>query len=275
MSAAPVLRSFDPALIGAVLGLIRRRRRSGAELFVLGLCGAQGSGKSTLARTIVAALEAQGVPAATLSLDDIYLTRAERENLARTVHPLLVTRGVPGTHDIGLGLAVLDALGLGDPAALPRFAKGSDDRTPPGEWPLAPAGCRVLVFEGWCVGARPQAPAALDDPVNLLEQAQDPDGRWRRYANDCLAGGYQALFTRIDAQVMLAAPSFDVVARWRLQQEADLPPGAARMDTGAIARFVQFYERLTRHVLSEMPSRADLVARLDENRNILQIVSNV
>ena len=272
MLAAPALPSCDPALVDAVLDLIRRRR-SDMDLFVLGLCGAQGSGKSTLARSIIGALESMGIPAAALSLDDIYLTRFEREVVGQHVHPLLVTRGVPGTHDIGLGMAVLDALGRGEAVALPRFAKGADDRASPEEWPLAQAGCRVLVFEGWCVGARPQAVSALEQPVNQLERAEDPNGRWRRHANDCLAGAYQQLFARIDALVMLAAPSFDVVARWRLQQEADLPPGGTKMDAAAIGRFVQFYERLTLHMLSEMPERADLVASLDESRRLISLVS--
>lgn len=260
-----------PTLLDAVLDLIRRR--AGDGLFVLGLCGAQGSGKTTLARALVAALAADGIPAATISLDDIYLTRAERTALAAAVHPLLATRGVPGTHDVDLGLALLDALARGEPAPLPRFAKAHDDRALPGEWPRAPAGCRVLVFEGWCVGARPQTEAALADPVNELERLEDADRRWRHYANACLAGAYQRLFARLDALVMLAAPSFAVVERWRLQQEAELGPGAAVMDALAIARFVGFYERLTRYILDEMPARADIVARLDEDRAVTEIIS--
>ncbi len=250
-------------------------RRPGTGLpFVLGVCGAQGSGKTTLARAIVAALTVQGVAAAALSLDDLYLTRAEREHLARDVHPLLATRGVPGTHDVGLGLTVLDALARGEPAALPRFDKARDDRAPCAAWPLAPAGCQVLVFEGWCVGARPQAEAALAEPVNALERSEDADGRWRAYANACLAGKYQRLFARIDALALLAAPGFDVVARWRGESEAELAaaePGIRAMDEAGIARFVSFYERITRYILASMPARADLTVRLDPARRVLSL----
>jgi D-glycerate 3-kinase len=248
-------------------------RRAGQGLpFVLGLCGAQGSGKTTMARAIVAALTAEGVAAAALSLDDLYLTRAEREQLARDVHPLLATRGVPGTHDVGLGLTVFDALARGEAASLPRFDKARDDRAPRSAWPLAPAGCTVLVFEGWCVGAGPQADAALADPVNALERNEDADGRWRAYANGCLGGEYQRLFARIDALALLAAPAFEVVARWRGEQEAELAaaePGIRTMDEAGIARFVSFYERITRYILAEMPARADLTARLDPARRVL------
>lgn len=271
MTKAPECPPFD--LCTAVLDLILRR--CGKGLFVLGLCGAQGSGKSTLARAVVAAMGRQGIAAATISLDDIYLTRAERAGLAASVHPLLATRGVPGTHDVVLGLAVLDQLGRGEAAALPRFCKASDDRLPEAQWPRSPENCRVLVFEGWCVGALPQDAATLAEPVNRLERLEDEGGRWRGYANACLAGPYQDLFARLDALVLLAAPSFDVVAPWRLQQETDLGAGAAVMDAAGVARFVRFYERLTRHILAEMPARADLVARLDENRQVIEFLSKV
>ena len=48
-----------------------------------------------------------GLRAAILSLDDIYLSGADRLQRANTIHPLLATRGVPGTHDVGLGLQLL------------------------------------------------------------------------------------------------------------------------------------------------------------------------
>ncbi len=243
---------------------------------VLGICGAQGSGKSTLARAIEQDAAQRGIAAATLSIDDLYRTRAEREVLARDVHPLLRTRGVPGTHDIALGLQVLAALDRGEPAALPRFDKARDDRCPEAQWSQAPANTQLLILEGWCIGAKPQEPADLRAPVNALERTEDGEGVWRDHANDALAGGYQTLFARIDVLVLLAAPSFDVVFDWRWQQETELrervgseAPGL--MDAAGVARFIQHYERLTRHILAEMPARADLVVRLAQDRSVLAI----
>lgn len=242
---------------------------------VIGLCGAQGSGKTTLADAVVAACGAEGLRSATLSLDDLYLTRAERQSLARAVHPLLATRGVPGTHDVALGVAVLEALERGEAAVLPRFDKIGDDRRPRAQWPLGPASCQVLVFEGWCVGARPQPKEALASPVNRLEAEEDPRGIWRGYVNDALAGPYRRLFARIDRLILLAAPRFEVVHRWRLEQERELALNAGReaeaMDEAQVARFISHYERLTRHILSEMPARANLIVRLDEERRPLTI----
>ncbi len=268
----------DPRIIAAITAAVGEAggKTGGRRPVVLGICGAQGSGKTTLARALERTAAQQGTPAASLSLDDLYLMRAAREELARSVHPLLRTRGVPGTHDIPLGLGVVAALDRGEAAALPRFDKARDDRLPPASWDRAPVGTELVILEGWCVGARPQAPAALAEPVNALEARSDPHGVWRRFANDALAGPYQRLFARIDVLVLLAAPSFDVVFDWRLQQEAELreragPDAPGLMDAAGVARFIQHYERLTRHILAEMPPRADVLVTLGEDRTPLLI----
>lgn len=262
----------DAQLGEAALALVRRGVESSRELFVLGICGAQGSGKSTLAAWLAGQLANEGLACAVLSLDDLYLTRAEREKVAQDVHPLFATRGVPGTHDVALGLGIINAVSKGESVRLPRFDKSQDDRSAPENWPTAPADCRVLLLEGWCVGAVAQPEAELAEPVNTLESNDDPQGIWRRHANACLAGEYQRLFARIDALIMLAAPSFAVVSQWRLQQERELPPGAGVMNEAGIARFIQFYQRLTEWMLREMPVRADLVVRLDEGRRVLSMI---
>lgn len=259
----------DPDLVGALLARIGHWR--GPGLCTIGICGAQGSGKSTLAAALAEQLALRGVRVAALSLDDLYLTRAERQTLAHEAHPLFATRGVPGTHDVALGLATLDALARGEPAPLPRFDKACDDRAPPAAWPHAPGATEVLLLEGWCLGARPQDGAALVEPVNALEGDEDPDGVWRAYANAALDGDYRQLFGRIDRLVFLAAPSWDVVAAWREQQEAELRTkgGSAVMDADQVARFIQHYERLTRLMLATMPDQADLTVQLGVGREVL------
>lgn len=240
---------------------------------MLGIAGAQGSGKSTLARAVRERIEARGVPCALLSIDDLYLTRAERETLAARVHPLLRTRGVPGTHDVALGTRAIDALARGEAVALPRFDKSADDRMPPDQWEAAPMGTRLLILEGWCVGASPQEDTALVPPVNALEAQEDAKGRWRAHVNAALAGDYRAFFARIDALAFLAAPDFDVVERWRGEQEEGLRArgGAGVMNPAQIARFIQHYERLTRHMLADMPGRADLTLHLRPDRSVAAI----
>lgn len=256
------------AILAAVNNALSNRMVTrSSQPVVLGLCGAQGSGKSTLADALAKMLNGAGTSTAILSLDDIYKTKADRLAMAHRVHPLFATRGVPGTHDVELAQAVLDLLGRGEAAALPRFDKAADDRCPVAAWPLAPADTRVLIFEGWCVGARPEAPAALLSPVNALERDEDAQGIWRAHVNAALAGDYQALFAPIDLLVMLAAPGFDVVHRWRTQQEHALRAcGNGGMADGEIERFIRHYERLTRHILATMPGYADVTVTLDEER---------
>jgi len=228
---------------------------------IVGVNGAQGSGKSTLCRFLAVLLAEQGLRAVTLSLDDLYLTRAERQRLARECHPLFATRGVPGTHDVALGMRVLDELAGEGPVTLPRFDKSADDRAQAGDLVHAPVD--VVLFEGWCVGAVPQEAAALTVPVNALEAQEDQDGRWRGEVNRRLATDYAQLFGRIDLLVMLKVGSFDVVRTNRALQEQKLarkrPGGSAIMDAAALDRFVMHYERLTRWTLQEMPRRADVV----------------
>ena len=263
------------ATVDSVLRPLGRRifadhARLGRPL-VVGLCGSQGSGKSTFALFLAALLEAGGLRAAVLSLDDLYLTSGERRELAARRHPLLATRGPPGTHDVALGLRTLDALtaGEGGLVSLPRFDKARDTRANAAAWPRVQAPVDVVLFEGWFVGARAEPDAALDVPVNPLERDEDVDGAWRSGVNHALAGEYQALFGRLDLLVLLQAPGFGHVQAWRTLQErklaarlaAEARPGGV-MDDGALARFIMHYERLTRWILQEMPGRADVVIRL-------------
>lgn len=236
---------------------------------VLGLNGAQGTGKSTLARLLQQLLRrVHGIRAAILSLDDLYLTGGERLQRAQTIHPLLATRGVPGTHDVDLGIRVLRCLREGRPIALPRFDKARDERRPAAEWPLWEGRCDLVIFEGWCMGARPQRAAELEVPINELERAEDPTGDWRWYVNRELGGHYQALFAELDLLLMMRPPSFDQVYAWREEQEAQLRAkggGSEVMTPAEVRRFVMHFERLTRFMWDEMPGRADAVVYLGDD----------
>jgi D-glycerate 3-kinase len=253
-----VSAAWDEADAAAVRAI---EARSGASPIVVGLAGAQGSGKTTMAARLAQRLEDAGLRTGILALDDFYRTRGERADLARTVHPLLATRGVPGTHDLALIAGTLDALLAGCEAHVPRFDKATDERAP-GEWRPIAAPVDVVLLEGWCIGARAQASAELLTPVNALERLEDADARWRRWVNARLAADYAALFGRLALRIFLRAPSFGVVRRWRTEQEHDLPFGG--MNPPAIKRFIDHYERITRWMLEDEP--ADLVIDLDPAR---------
>jgi len=233
------------------------------------IAGGQGAGKSTLARLVVAALERRRLSAFTGSLDDFYLTRAERIDLGRRAHPLLVTRGVPGTHDVRLLESTIDALLVGQ-VRVPVFDKGDDDRAPWSAWRVVEASPHVIVLEGWCLGARPQPPAALVQPVNALEADEDRDGRFRRYVNDALAGDYARLAARFDHLTFLAVPDIDAVRRWRTEQELALS-FERRMSVAALQRFIDHYERITRWMLRDMPTRVDLTVALGDRHDVKRL----
>ena len=230
--------------------------------------GSQGSGKSTLADYLcTSTAEQQGSQCVALSLDDFYLTREQRIELARDVHPLLATRGVPGTHDIPLAMATIKSLIMGqDETLITRFDKSIDDRYPVQDCLTLSGPVGLIILEGWCVGAKPQSDEALETAINRLEQQEDTQGLWRAYSNNALAGTYQRLFEMADSLVMLRAPSFDSIFKWRLEQERKM--SMPLMDEAEILRFIQHYQRLTEHCLLEIPKRADHLFQLNSERQI-------
>jgi D-glycerate 3-kinase len=239
---------------------------------VLGINGAQGTGKSTLAAWLKTILEiAYGKCVAVLSIDDFYLTKAQRIRLAAQVHPLFVTRGVPGTHDVAMAIDCIEqlrSLETGCSAELPRFDKSLDERAERASWPTIEGPVDLVILEGWCVGALPQAESDLAVPVNELEADADESGVWRRYVNTALSSSYRELFELLDALVFFKAPDFDTVLAWRLEQEVKLAEttdeaATGIMDAGQIAVFVQHFERLTRANLDQLPAIADVVLELD------------
>lgn len=248
--------------------------------FVLGINGAQGTGKSTLSNFLATTLrDDHGFSVAELSIDDIYLTRTERAELAQRIHPLFATRGVPGTHDVKLGVQVIEKLsGLraGEILPLPRFDKLIDDRRPASAWPVAEGPVDVIVLEGWCVATVAAPEEQLLKPVNRLEAEEDADGTWRRHVNELLGTSYSVLFDKIDALVVLQAPDFDAICRWRGEQERKLAASAGALATqvmkeGELTRFMQHYERITRQNLAELPAIADVVLTLDQSHAVRNV----
>ena len=238
-----------------------------------GIAGLQGTGKSTLAAQMAALAETRELSVVVLSIDDFYLARRERLHLGHAVHPLLATRGPPGTHDVALACATIDALKAGKPTALPRFDKIADRRLPPSRWTRVTKAPDLLVFEGWFLKVPPQRNEELREPLNALEHDADPQGTWRAYCNHALAG-YAPLWERIDRLLFLQGPGFDVVPDWRWQQEVTLQAGHPRrsaMLRDTVERFVLFFERVSRQALRTLPAIADRTILIDAKRRPLDI----
>ncbi|MEH6822698.1 MAG: hypothetical protein V7629_02160 [Motiliproteus sp.] len=265
-----------------------RARHTGP--LVVGINGAQGAGKSTLFNLLEVTLALGfGQRVVGFSLDDIYKTRAARERLAADVHPLLVTRGVPGTHDVDLGISLLDQLRQAREGAvvkIPVFDKSIDDRCPERAWQEWLGPVDVVVVDGWCLGAKPQSDSELLEPANELEINDDPDAVWRTYVNDQLGGRYQQFFGMVDLLIMLKVPDMESVFEWRTLQEKKLAERAGHlrqeglpeelkiMSESQIHRFIMHYERLTRMMLEQMPERADVTCFLNKNHKAFKILIN-
>jgi D-glycerate 3-kinase len=260
---------FDP-MAGKLAG--KCREQAGRPLLI-GINGSQGSGKSTLGEYLRLVLQWDwNLRAVVLSLDDVYHTKARRELLAREIHPLLATRGVPGTHDMELAGSTLQQLlqaDVGVEVPIPRFDKATDDRKPEAKWDRVTTPVDAVLLEGWCLGIPPQQEAELLQPVNELEAREDPQGTWRRYVNQAIEREYLPLYRQVEQWVMLRAPSFDCVFNWRMEQESKLVPGANAqgvMDAEQVARFIQFFQRLTEHGLKALPPLVHHLFQLDDRR---------
>lgn len=227
---------------------------------VIGISGAQGSGKTTLARALVKYLTSQGLAAATVSLDDYYHSKAQRQQLALDIHPLLTQRGVPGTHDIDKAISDACAVLAGGPVALPQFDKALDEPATP----LAEQQLDILIVEGWCLGIAPQTAAELTQPVNALEADEDAEGSWRGYVNAQLAGSYAEYWRLLNPLIWLKAPDWECICRWRAKQEQELWQGrGAGMTDRELARFMLPFQRLTQASWQQLPAIADFTVQLD------------
>ncbi len=276
-SLLPYLKSFYIPFAA----WINEQRSHSPQTLVVGINGAQGSGKSTLSQLVTDILEQGfGLTTAILSIDDIYKTRLQRQQMSAELHPLFKTRGVPGTHDTSLGMELIKqtiALKKGEQLLYPVFDKGNDEPSPKSNWKTYTGPIDILIFEGWCVGAQAQTESALIQDVNSLEQEEDSQGIWRHIVNEHLKTDYRALFDSLDCIIFLQTPHFDCVLKWRGLQErklANKQQHEKHLMTAekTLKRFIAHYERLTRFQLEDLPTRADITIKLGEDHQMKQVL---
>ena len=258
--------------------LLRLTSNHNKPLFI-GINGAQGTGKSTLAKLFKLCCTEAKFKVAVLSIDDFYLSKAARAQLAETVHPLLATRGVPGTHDVEQLKSCLSQLldSQTGTVKIPRFDKAADNPVTIDHWAPTTLPVDLVILEGWFIGLEPEPCENLLSPVNRLEAIEDCDGSWRNFVNNSLRSDFADTFGRLDSLLMLQAPSLEQVFAWRSLQEEKLKRHrAARVDADTsgvmspekIGRFIQHFERLTRHALNTLPRKADWVFHLDSQHRV-------
>jgi D-glycerate 3-kinase len=258
--------------------IFRQFTKINAPYFV-GINGCQGSGKSTLTDFIGEYLIAEyQLNIVVLSLDDFYLTREKRAQLAHDIHPLLATRGVPGTHDVFALDNILTQLKEQKTGfSIPKFNKATDEPFPQEQWITIEKPVDIILLEGWCWGVKPQTEEQLKSPINELELQYDENGVWRNYVNEQLKNNYVPLYEKMDFWLALQAPSFDCVYKWRLEQEQKLQArniGLAHskvMTPEEILNFTQYFQRLSVQSCQSMSKSADEIFYLDYVRQIKDV----
>ena len=250
------------------------------KIKIIGLTGGQGAGKSTITQILRLILEIKyNLSVVCFSIDDFYKTLSERTSLAKNINKLFKIRGVPGTHDTSLINKIFIDLTKKNfrPVLVPRFDKSKDDRSPKKYWQKIKKQPKIIIFEGWCVGARPQLNKDLLKPINILEKKQDLDLKWRLRVNNELKNEYKKIFNKIDMLIFLKIPSFNCVYKWRLLQEKNLQltsAGKKIMSPQQIRKFIMYYERITMQMLKDLSNKAYAVLFLDKQHRFNKIKFN-
>ena len=193
-----------------------------------------------------------------------------------------MTRGAPGTHDIDLMLHFFKKIQAKKFKAfkLPKFNKAFDDRYKKKHWYKLKSKPDIVIFEGWCVGAKPQNFRQLKKSVNSVEKSYDQNFIWRKFVNNQLKTKYKKFFKQIDALLYLKVKNFDLLKKWRLKQEKKLwiktknKKNLRIMSQGDLINFMQTYQRITQQMFKDVPKYASIVMSLNNNHEIQKIKFN-
>ena len=249
--------------------------------YFVGLAGGQGTGKTTTSSIIKIILEKYfKLKVFKISIDDFYKTRKERISLSKKIHPMLLTRGVPGTHDINMMLDFFKKSKAKKfkTVKLPNFNKAIDDRFPKNKWSKINKRPDVIIFEGWCVGAKSEKNSTLKKTINSMEKVNDQKQIWRKYVNQQLKLKYKKLYNQLNCLIYLKAKNFSLLQKWRLKQERKLWLKSKKksnlkiMSTGDVLNFMQTYQRITQNMFRYMPKYASIILNLNSNHQIKSAV---
>ena len=250
---------------------------------IIGLAGGQGSGKTTISSILSLILKKYfKLKVFKISIDDFYKTKKQREILSKDKHSLLLTRGVPGTHDIKIMLDFFRKIKTKNfkSLKLPKFNKANDDRYKKKHWYKLKSRPDVVIFEGWCVGAKPQSLRLLKKPINALEKAYDKNLKWRRFVNLQLKTNYKKLYSQLDSLLYLKVKNFNLLKKWRIKQEEKLWLKAKSrknlkiMNKKEVINFMQTYQRITEQMFKDAPKYSSIIMNLNKNHQIHKIKFN-
>ncbi|MDB3888858.1 uridine kinase [Candidatus Pelagibacter sp.] len=249
--------------------------------YFVGLAGGQGTGKTTISSILKIILTKYfKLKVFKISVDDFYKTRKDRILLSKKVHPMLLTRGVPGTHDINIMLNFFKKIKSKKFKNLkvPSFNKALDDRSSKKNWQSIKERPDIIIFEGWCVGAKAVSTNSLKRSINSVEKTKDPRLVWRKYVNQQLKSKYKNLYSQLNCLIYLKAKNFSLLQNWRLKQEYKLRLKNKKknknkiMNKEDVFNFMKTYQRITENMFKTMPKFASIVIHLNSNHQIKSTV---
>ena len=247
---------------------------------IIGLSGGQGAGKSTITGILKLILKKKyGLNLCVFSIDDFYKKKSDRLKMSKRTHPLFITRGVPGTHDITLINKTINKLKQKKfrTVLIPKFDKSKDDRFQKNKWQKIAVKPDIIIFEGWCVGTTHQNSAELKKPLNFIEKKYDKNSKWRKIVNNLVKKRYKSLFSQIDKLVYLKVPNFNYIIKWRWLQEQKMKLTSKNKKTMSkiqVKEFIMFYERLTKHMMKNYSKISDLTIFLDKHHRSKKMIIN-
>ena len=247
-------------------------QKSKKKTVIISLSGGQGAGKSTLAKIFQIILSTiYNLKVVNISIDDFYKTLNERKKMSKFTHPLFMTRGVPGTHDSKILFKIIKRLKNKKfkKLMIPKFDKSKDDRFKVNFWQKISKKPDIVIFEGWCVGAKPQSKKNLMKSINLLEKREDKKLTWRKKVNNELKTNYKKIFKLIDYKIYIKVPSFKYVFKWRLLQEKKLgfkSKNKGVMKTSEVKRFIMFYERITKRMMKNLKDNNVIISLSNDHK---------
>ena len=148
----------------------------------------------------------------------------------------------------------------------------TDDRLNVRYWQQIRKKPDIIIFEGWCVGAKPQQYKELKEPLNILEKAEDTKLTWRKKVNNEMKTDYKKIYKLLDKKIYLKVPNFKYVLKWRLLQEKKLRLKSKKkaMNNKQIRRFIMFYERITKNMAKDYKNN-DAIVFIDKSHKIKSI----
>ena len=253
------------------------------KTYIIGLAGGQGTGKTTISSLIKLILSYYfKLNVFKVSIDDFYKTRKERLKLSKTKHPLLLTRGVPGTHDIDMMNKLFSNIKKTKfrSMLIPKFDKSIDDRYNKKFWYKIKKKPDILILEGWCVGAKPEKENTLYTPINKLEKNLDSKKKWRLHVNNQLKNKYAKLFNQMHSLLYLKAKNFNVLKSWRIKQEKKLKfknknkKNNKIMNNLEVLNFMMTYQRITQNMFKIAPKHSSIIIDLNDRHQIKRVKFN-